>query len=53
MAGDISCSICGYYRGHPNRPSNPNGIFCDVFICSPCQKGEDMSMEREEQRLGA
>lgn len=46
MAGDVYCSKCGYWRGHPNQPNGK-------FICSKCKIGYDSSIEIAEQRLGA
>ena len=43
---DVTCCKCGYYRGEINASGYK-------FICSHCKSGEDMSIERAEQRFGA
>lgn len=50
MCGDEYCNECGEKRGHPNSRDKRGRL---VFICSHCKRGEDMSIERAEQRLGA
>jgi formylmethanofuran dehydrogenase subunit E len=49
-AGDINCSKCGYYRGHPNTVDK-NGNW--KFVCSHCKNGYDSKEEQAEARLGA